>query len=396
LARILHIIESLGYTGTASQLQLVARGLAASGFDMHVCALRGDAKKTQRQLDARSAGDSESAAADITFHSVGRRWAIDPVADCRLIRLVRRLRPEIVHTWDCVAGMIGPLAASVGSSRRPLGSEKTDKIVGPARPRIVAGIHHIERWLPPWESFWERRFAPHVDRFVTNSSTVKDWCVRRGLPATKFAVIPPGVPPSRTSDVTREELLRELRLPADARLIGVVGRLVPDKRVQDLIWAADLLRVLHDNLRLLVIGDGPLRRQLERYARLASDLEHIQFLGERGDVERIMPHLDVLWNASENRGLSIAILEAMVAGVPVIAGDTPCNRELVVEGETGSLVPLRSRAGRATRARWTDRIFTDAEFVARTAAISRQRVVEHFSAERMVSRSAAIYEDLLR
>ena len=182
-----------------------------------------------------------------------------------------------------------------------------------------------------------------------------------GLPAEKFAVIPPGVPPAPASDVSREELLRELQLPADARLIGVVGRLVPEKRVKDLIWAADLLRVLHDNLRLLVIGDGPQRPQLEQYARMASDLDHIRFLGERSDVWRIMPHLDVLWNASENRSQSISILEAMAAGVPVIASDTPMNRELVVEGETGYLIPLGSRAGRAARARHTDRIFTDPE-----------------------------------
>ena len=77
---------------------------------------------------------------------------------------------------------------------------------------------------------------------------------------------------------------------------------------------------------------GPLRAQLEEYARLASDLDHIQFLGEGNDVWRIMPHLDVLWNGSENVGQSAAILEAMAAGVPVIASDTPTNRELVVDG----------------------------------------------------------------
>ena len=182
----------------------------------------------------------------------------------------------------------------------------------------------------------------------------------QNLPAEKLTVIPPGVPPAPASDVSRDELLRELQLPPNARLIGVIGRLVPEKRVQDLIWAADLLRVLHDNLRLLIIGDGPLRPQLEQYARLASDLDHIRFLGERDDVWRIMPHLDVLWNGSENRGMSIAILEAMAAGVPVIASDTPMNREFVVEGETGYLIPLGQRSGRADRARHTDRIFTDA------------------------------------
>jgi glycosyltransferase involved in cell wall biosynthesis len=257
---------------------------------------------------------------------------------------------------------------------------------------LVAGEYHMRRWLSAWDAFWEKRFAHRVDRFATNSTTMRDWLTFRGLPREKLTVISSGVPPVRASDVTRDELLRELRLPTDARLIGAVGRLLPEKRLQDLIWAADLLRVLHNNLRLLIIGDGPERRQLERYARLASDLDHIQFLGECNDVWRIMPHLDVLWNASENRGISIAILEAMAAGVPVIASDTPYNRELVVEGETGYLIPLGSRAGRAARARWTDRIFTDHDFAARLAAASHRRAEEHFSVDRMTNNYLALYE----
>ena len=153
------------------------------------------------------------------------------------------------------------------------------------------------------------------DRLIASSPWMRDWYIKHGLPADKFVLISPGVPSAPPSNVSREELLRELQLPADARLIGVIGRLEPENRVKDLIWAADLLRVLHDNLRLLIIGDGPLRPQLEEYARMASDLEHIQFLGERADAWRILPHLDVLWNASENVGLSGSILQAMAAGV---------------------------------------------------------------------------------
>ena len=70
--------------------------------------------------------------------------------------------------------------------------------------------------------------------------------------------------------------------------------------MKDLIWAADLLRVLHDNLRLLIIGDGPLRPQLEEYARLASDLDHIRIFGAGSDVWRIMPHLDASGTAAKN------------------------------------------------------------------------------------------------
>jgi glycosyltransferase involved in cell wall biosynthesis len=183
-------------------------------------------------------------------------------------------------------------------------------------------------------------------------------------------------------------------LPENAKLIGVAGQLAPENRTKDLIWAADLLRVLHDKLRVLVIGDGPLRSSLEEYARLASDLEHIRFLGDGADLYRIMPHLDVLWNGAENVGLSPAIMDAMSAGVPVVASDTPTNRELIVDEETGYLIPLGTRSGRAARARKTDHLFTDAQATARFAAAARKRVAETFNPARMVEWYEKLYTDV--
>ena len=361
MQRILHIIDSLDYNGSATQLLLLAKGLMQRGCDVHVCALNQHAPRA-----------AEFVTAGIPTAVIPRRWELDPLADWQLARHVRQLKPDVVHTWNAIPGMFGALATKC---------------------RLVVGQYRIRRWRTAWEAFVEHRFSDRVSRYVTDSPTVRDWCVRNGLPAEKFTVIPGGMEPARTSDVSREELLRKLALPADAKLIGIVGRLVPEKRVKDLIWAADLLRVLHDNLRVLVIGEGPLRAQLEEYARLASDLDHIRFLGAGDDVWRIMPHLDVLWNGSENVGHSSAILEAMAAGVPVIASDTPTNRELVVENETGYLIPLGNRAGRAARARLTDRIFTDATLVARLGAGGQRRVAEDFCPERMVENHMHLYEN---
>ena len=105
-----------------------------------------------------------------------------------------------------------------------------------------------------------------------------------------------------------------------------------------------------------------------------------------------MPHLDVFWNGSGYEGQPNAVMEAMAAGVPVVASDIPGNRELVVHGETGYLVPV---AGRAARARTTDQIFTDPALAAKLGAAARQRMAEHFSLEQNIERHAEMYREIL-
>src|SRR5262245_41501426 len=97
MRRILHIIDSLDYTGPATQLLLVAKGLARQGFDVHVCG-----------LDQRAPRLAEFRAAGVETTIVPRRFFLDPLADWQLVRQVRRLRPDVVHTWDSVPAMLGP------------------------------------------------------------------------------------------------------------------------------------------------------------------------------------------------------------------------------------------------------------------------------------------------
>jgi glycosyltransferase involved in cell wall biosynthesis len=381
MRRILHIIDSLERNGTTQQLQLLAHDLARQGFDVHIGVLSPKPPAPIRFGDVFQDGTGDfKSMLPITY--LGRRFPLDPLADVRLVQLVNRLQPGIVHTWNTVPGMFGPIASGF--------LRQFSK--GCAAPRLIASRNRIDCCRPEWEAWIERRFAGHAAAYVTNSPTVREWYAAHGLPVEKLTVIPPGVPPLRDSDVSRAELLRELRLPRDARLIGVIGRLVPEKRVRDLIWAADLLRVLHDNLRMLIIGTGPLRTELEQYARLASDLDHIRFLGERDDIWRIMPHLDVLWNGSDNRSVSIAMLEAMAAGVPIVASDVPVNREIVNHGETGFLVRIGHRSGRADRARHTDRIFIDASLANHLGAAAIRHVTSRFGINCMVQRHTELYD----
>jgi glycosyltransferase involved in cell wall biosynthesis len=314
-------------------------------------------------------------AAGVPLTVIGKRWKFDPRSYQRLEQHVRELRPDIVQTWLFAANAYGRVAA-----------------LRAGVPIILGG----ERSVDPWKSGYQfaiDRFLAHRSRgIVVNSRGVSDFYAQHGIPEAMFRVIPNGVtlPPPATR--TKDELLAELGLSAGTRLIAAVGRLWPQKRVKDVIWAADLLKVLYGDVHVLIIGDGPERARLERFRRLCEIEDRVHFLGERSDVPQILPHCALLWLASGYEGLPNVVLEAMAVGIPVVATDIPGTRDLVVPGETGYLVPIGDRAGLA---KYANVLLERPEEAAQLGAAGRIRVAEQFSVEAMVARFAAMYRELL-
>lgn len=362
--RILQIIPTLDRSGAEKQMTLLAAGLPRGEFEVHVAALtRGGPLQ------------AELAAAAIPTTVIGKRWKIDPAAYLRLERHVAALRPVLVHTWLFAGNCYGRVAA-----------------IRAGVPHIVAAERCVDRWKSWHEFAIDRLLEKRTDRVVVNSPAIADFCAARGLTREKFVVIPNGVALLESAAVARDELLCELRLPPHARLIGAIGRLWPQKRVKDLIWTTELLKVIRDDVHLLIIGDGPQREALERYARLVRIDDKVHFLGQREDVPRLLPHLDVVWLASAYEGLPNVVMEALVTAVPVVCTDIPGNRELVAHGETGFLVPVGDRGGFA---RYTQKILEDPELAKRLGAAGRRRMLDEFSVGRMVERHAALYRELL-
>jgi glycosyltransferase involved in cell wall biosynthesis len=364
LLRLLLLIPTLVRGGAEKQLALLATGLPRDTFDVHVAVLThtGPLADTLRQ-------------AGIPVTLIGKRWKFDPFSYWRLRQHIRQLQPDIVHTWLFAANSYGrQAAASVGVKH------------------IIAGERCVDPWKSAWQLAIDRALARSTERIVTNSTGVKDFYVARGLPAEKFEVIPNGVvSASNEQPLPRAELFNELHLPANARLIGAVGRLWPQKRVKDLIWAADLLKSTRDDTHFLIVGDGPQRSRLLRYCEQIDITDRVHFLGERSDVPRLLPHFDVLWLGSEYEGQSNAILEAMSAGIPVIATDIPGNRDLVVDGDTGYLVPVGDRFEFARRTHW---LLDDETLRRRLGEAGRDRVHHHFTVAQMVARHATLYREL--
>jgi glycosyltransferase involved in cell wall biosynthesis len=258
--------------------------------------------------------------------------------------------------------------------------------------RFVAGQRCIDRWKTGLQLAVDRYVGRRADFTVVNSPGVRDFYARHGVPPNKIRVIENGVEPPRSSETRRDELLAELGLPGGCRLVAVIGRLWPQKCIKDAIWAADLLKVIRDDVHLLVIGDGPHRDRLRRFRDQVVIRDKVHLLGHREDVPRIVPHLDVLWSTSAYEGQSNAILEAMAAGVPVVATDVPGTRDLVLSGRTGYLIPVGDRAALA---RATQKLLENPSLAAQLGGAARRRAVEHFSVDEMVRRYVELYGELV-
>lgn len=368
LIRLALVIPTMDRGGAEKQLVMLAANLPRDRFDVRVYLLTRGGPRT-----------AELNAAGVWWRVIGKSFKADPRPWFGLRREFVSWRPDVVHTWLFAANAFGRSAAVSAGVPVVLGSERC-----------------VDPWKASWQLAIDRRLAARSAAITTNSTGVVDFYNEHGIASEMFRVIPNGVAASDrpTGDrvaADRAEVLRSFRLDPDRRLLLAVGRLWPQKNYRDLIWSAELLATLRGDVTLAVAGDGPERASLMRHRDAVSTTTAVRFLGRRDDVARLIPHADVFWNGSQYEGQSNAILEAMAAGVPVVASDIAGNRDLVVDEVTGYLVPVGDPA---TRAKRTRKLLEDAERRTEMGRSSRDRVASEFSVDRMVQRHVGLYEEL--
>ncbi len=363
--RVVLLIPTLDRSGAEKQCTLLATRLPRDQFDVHVIALT----RSGPYADVLSS-------AGIPLTLIGKRSRFDPSSFWRLRRELKRLQPDILHTWLFAANSYGRLCAGVIP-----------------HARIVVSERCVDSWKAGWQLWLDRQLIAKTDRLVGNSNGVVEFYRELGVPADKLVCIPNGIdlPEPGADSAGRTELLQELNLPADAFVAGFIGRLARQKRVEDLIWAVETLRQIRPRLHLVLIGDGPERERLEEFTRSVHCTENVRFLGHRDDAARFLPALDVFCLASSFEGMSNSIMEAISYGRPVIASDIPPNRELVISNETGFLCKLADTVGFMQYLR---RFYDEPGLGERMGNAGRERIRTEFGIQQMVDRYATLYHQL--
>jgi glycosyltransferase involved in cell wall biosynthesis len=304
-----------------------------------------------------------------TFHLLGA---------LRLVRLLRRLHVDVLHTHTA-------LAANVLS-----------RVAGRLAGVAVVSHIHIEnhfrrnRLARAVHSALDNASAGLAARVIAVSLDTRDSLVAQGYPARLVEVVHNGIDVDAASAGGADGLRAELGISADAPLVGEIARLCDVKGQRELIEAAALVADVH----VALAGDdleqgGAYRERLETLARERDVADRVHFLGYRADAAELLEQLDALVLPSWIEGLPISVLEAMAHAKPVIATPVGGTAELVVDGETGMLVPPRDPAALAKALRT---LIRDPERARRLGLAGRRRAEREFSEAAMTARVLEVYD----
>jgi glycosyltransferase involved in cell wall biosynthesis len=223
------------------------------------------------------------------------------------------------------------------------------------------------------------------------SQSVKDDLARHEHVPTGRIRVTYGCAEGRAEGRQRQAAREALRFRGAEQVIGCVGRLVPEKSYPVLLDAFAEVRERHAAARLVIVGEGPERARIERRIRARRLQPSVQLLGNRADVAGLLPGFDAFALASHIEGLPIAVVEAMMAGVPVVATRVAGTPELVRDGETGLLVPPGD-AGALAQA--IERCLDEPQAAAERAARAAREVEERFSPARYAKDLVSLYQEL--
>ena len=372
--RVLMVVESAA-GGTGRHVLDLSQGLIARGCDVHIV-------YSTRRIDALFR-ERLATMPGLRMRALPMRTSIHPAdlaVTCALRRYARAFGPfDVVHGHSSKGGALARLAAMAG---------------GAAAFYTLHGLIMLDPCLAAWKrAFYlaiERLLSWRTARIIAVSPEEARAAVALGLGASRVITIPNGIGPDVRA--ARNTARRAIGAADDGEIvIGFVGRLVEQKAPDVLVRAFALAAQRAPRLRLAIVGGGPLEQPLRDLAARQNVGERIVWLGER-DARGLIAGFDMFAIASRKEGLPYVVLEAMAAGLPIVATSTAGVESLVLTGENGRVVP----PGDVSRfAEAIVQLATDAPMRARWGQVSQARAAL-FTIDAMVDKTLEAYYEAIR
>ena len=364
---VLHLIGSLRVGGAEQQLVSMAPLFDRKRFRIIMCAMQpgGDLMERIEGLDVEY----------VCLNYRIRSW-VQSVS--RLVSLLKREEVDVLHTHMYTASRFGRIAGLLAGT-----------------PVMIATDHGHDPWKRWQHIVWDRLLLRYTAARIGVARDVADLIVKReNPPPEKVIVVPNGVDPSRfeVSEADGKRVRAELGIAENEILVGAVGRLVEPKALHVMIEAVSKLAETTPNVRLALVGDGPLKDDL---VRCASDLgvsERVLFAGVRMDVPAVLAALDVFAMSSNREGLPVVLLEAMAAGKPIVATKVGGIPEVVADHKEALLAAPNNPSELAAA---MGELIADRGLREQLGRQARRKVVSQYSVAASVRRLEEVYQDLL-
>jgi glycosyltransferase involved in cell wall biosynthesis len=383
--KVLRVIARLNVGGPALHVAYLTAGLADRGYDTTLVAGTVARGEESMAFVAQQRGVRIE-----TLDELHRDVAPfqDARAIVRLARLIRRERPTILHTHTAKAGAVGRIAALLAGGARPPVVVHTfhgHVLRGYFGTVLSLGFRTLERWL-----------AKVTTTLIAVSPEVRDDLVRLGIaPASKFRVVRLGIELDErvaTDAGTRAGIRKLLGISEEAFVVGWVGRMTAVKRTTDVLHAMRRLLDSDVDAYLLLVGDGPERRQLENKAHDLGIARRCRFVGYQDEVADFYSAIDVLLLPSANEGTPVSVIEALAAERPAVATRVGGVPDVIRDGVDGFLVAFGDTDSLGDR---LAELARDPVLRARMGAQGRVRVLERYAVARLVNDVDRLYKSLL-
>jgi glycosyltransferase involved in cell wall biosynthesis len=365
---ILHIMSKLPVGGVENQLLMILGKYDRRKLCPLVCSLS-DKGEIGKEIE-------DSGIEVFSLHKLKHRFDWTIVKD--IYNLIETRNVKIVRTHQYHANLYGRLAAWLAKV-----------------PCIVASVHNVYTVDRKIHRRIMNKFLSRCsDKVVAVSETVKrDVLTYDGLAEDKVKVIYNGIDTDRFLNLNGGLIRSKLDISSEAPVVGTIGRLTLQKGQKYLIDAVSTLREKFPQIVLLIVGDGPLRGELENYIRTLGIDRNIILLGTRRDIPPLLSAMDIFVLPSLWEGLGTALIEAMAAGKPIIATDIPAIREIINSEKVGILVPAKDSKAIASSVE----LLLDNKTLAETIGNSaKKRAFSHFNLDNTVQRYTSLFEDILK